>query len=369
MNAQHTLAELLRWVGGRWVNADRLPSVKAEGVAFSKASVLGEAPGDSVAFFFSRHYEAQLATSNAAIVITGEAFVAPLLASKLPLVSRAALVACADPYRAMAIVSEKLATTLRPTSLIPDPSPEPSVIHPTSVVHPQAVIEPGCEIGPLCVIEAHARVGSGSRLVAQVYVGARSEIGKSVRIFPGVTIYDGCFIGDRTRIHSGCIIGADGFGYAPERRSDGGVTHHKIHHLGGVRIGNDVEIGANTCIDRGTVGDTIVGAFVKIDNGVQIAHNCHVDEGAVLCGHVGLTGSASVGKYAYLGGRVGVANQVHVGDGAQIAGMSMVTKDVPAGAKWSGMPAREEREYLRQQVLLSRILRERDQAKGRGKNE
>jgi UDP-3-O-[3-hydroxymyristoyl] glucosamine N-acyltransferase len=135
--------------------------------------------------------------------------------------------------------------------------------------------------------------------------------------------------------------------------------------VGRVIIGDDVEIGANTCVDRGTLGDTRIDRGAKVDNLVQVGHNAHLAEGAVICGKVGLAGSASVGRFAYVGGLAGISNQVHVGDGAKVGALSLITKDVPPGESAAGNPQREGREFFKIQALLSKLLRER-QRKGEG---
>jgi UDP-3-O-[3-hydroxymyristoyl] glucosamine N-acyltransferase len=182
-----------------------------------------------------------------------------------------------------------------------------------------------------------------------------------------VTLYEWTRLGNRVRVHSGSVIGADGFGYAP-RKEGGKVTgHHKIHHLGRVVIGDDVELGANVTIDRGTVGDTRIGSHVKIDNQVQIGHNCQVGEGSVLCGMSGMAGSSKVGKYVYIGGQSGLANQVTVGDGARVAATTGVYTDVAPGMLVMGHPMREQKAHFRVHALLDRMLEER--RKNRGKPE
>lgn len=232
--------------------------------------------------------------------------------------------------------------------------PRPAGVHDQAVIHASARVHPSASIGAFCVVGEGAVIGEGVVLHAQVQVGARTQIGRDSVIFPGVVLYHDVVLGERVRIHGNSVIGADGFGYVQEK-SPRGVRHVKIHHLGTVRIGNDVEIGASTTIDRGTLGDTLIGDGCIIDNQVQIGHNCQLEEGVIICGCVGMAGSAHVEKFALVAGFTAVANKVRIGAGAQVAGFTPVTGHVPAGAKWGGMPAMPRSEYARLQVLFKRL--------------
>ena len=229
-----------------------------------------------------------------------------------------------------------------------------SKIHLTAVIHVTAKIAADAAIGPNVVVDAHSEVGAGSQLHAGVFVGPRVKIGAQTTLFPGVKIYQDTLIGARVRIHANTVIGADGFGYTPEKKN-GRVEHVKIHHIGRVRIDDDVEIGANSSIDRATMGETIIERGCIIDNHVQIGHNCKIEEGAIICGCTGLSGSVRVGKYALIAGMCGISNQVEIGTGARVSGMSGVPKNIPAGTDWGGNPARPMRDYFRLQVLFGRL--------------
>jgi UDP-3-O-[3-hydroxymyristoyl] glucosamine N-acyltransferase len=212
-------------------------------------------------------------------------------------------------------------------------------------------------------------VGEGCVLYPGVYVGAGAVLGQRCVIFPNVTIYEAVRVGNDVRIHAGSVLGSDGFGYAPRTRlgADGKpeVTgHQKIYHLGGVVIGDGVEIGALTCIDRGTIEDTVVEKSAKIDNQVHLGHNSRVGEGAVVCGATALAGNASIGAWAYVGGLVGITNHVHVGERAKVAALSLLSKDVPAGVTVSGNPQREHSEYLKVNAMLSRLLKDKKKNQG-----
>jgi len=219
-----------------------------------------------------------------------------------------------------------------------------------AVVAADAQLGPDVTIGPCAVIESQVIIGPRTRVLAGATVGARARIGASSILHPGVTIYPDCVVGDRVIIHSGVVIGSDGFGYATE---DG--VHLKIPHLGRVVIEDDVEIGANTTIDRGTLGETRIGRGTKIDNLVQVAHNVSIGEGAILVAQVGVGGSATIGPGAMLAGQSGVVDHQAVGARAIVLGRSGVTKDVPPGAMVSGFPARDHHEELRVQAAVRRL--------------
>jgi UDP-3-O-[3-hydroxymyristoyl] glucosamine N-acyltransferase len=221
---------------------------------------------------------------------------------------------------------------------------EQAVVHPTARVGPDASIDPFVVIGEGTVIGARCRIGSGT------VVGRDCRLGDDVTLHPRVVLYDGTLIGDRVEIHSGAVIGADGFGY---RLKDG--RHVKIPQFGVVEIGDDVEIGAGTTIDRGTFQTTRVGAGTKIDNAVQIGHNCQIGKHNLLVSQVGIAGSASTGDYVVLAGQVGVPDHIHVGDGAVVGGQSGLYRTVPAGERMLGSPARPEREQNRIVLCLEKL--------------
>jgi UDP-3-O-[3-hydroxymyristoyl] glucosamine N-acyltransferase len=236
--------------------------------------------------------------------------------------------------------------------------PEPPLapgIHPTAWVAGSARVDPSASIGACAVIEERAVIGHRARLGAQVFVGAGAVVGDDTTLYPQVVVRDGVRIGNRVIVHPGAVLGADGFGYAFDGRA-----HQKIPQVGGVRIEDDVEIGANTTVDRGTLGDTLIRRGTKIDNLVQIAHNCEVGAGAIIVAQVGVSGSCRIGDGAVLAGQVGVADHVTIGAGAILAAQSGVPGDVPAGATWAGAPARpvaEARRIWAAERLLPDLLR------------
>lgn len=354
MKEAFTVAQILNWVDGRVANHSAV-GLALEDVKVVEASPLGSAQPHQIAYFFSKSYQRELLTADPGILVTGEDFVAPLQAAGLPIWKNRVIIACKDPYLAMAVLSRKFAE-FHFASHLHDPAP---LVHSSAVIHPSAIIGKNVHISAHVVIEENAKIGEGSYLYPGCYVGARSIVGNRCILFSHVVLYEGTELGDEVRIHANSVIGADGFGYAPKREGKRIVGHEKIFHFGKVVVGDEVEIGASSSIDRGTFGETRIGKYVKIDNQVQIGHNVTLDEGAIICGGTAMGGSASVGKYAYIGGNCGISNQVHVGDGAQVAAHTLVSKDVPNGTTVAGTPQRESREHFKVHALLNKLLMER----------
>ncbi|MFG0283094.1 MAG: UDP-3-O-(3-hydroxymyristoyl)glucosamine N-acyltransferase, partial [Phycisphaerales bacterium JB039] len=223
---------------------------------------------------------------------------------------------------------------------------------PSAVVEEGAQVAPSAHIGPQCVVRAGASIGEGALLIAQVYIGRDARIGAGATLHPGVRVLDRCEVGQRSIIHANTVIGADGFGYLP---APGGAGLIKIPHVGSVRIGSDVEIGACSCVDRGKLGPTIIADGAKIDNLVQIAHNCEIGRSVVICGQSGLSGSVRIGDGATLGGNVGVSDNLTIGAGARIGARSGVMNNVPPGESWIGAPAMNMREQLPNMAALRKL--------------
>jgi UDP-3-O-[3-hydroxymyristoyl] glucosamine N-acyltransferase len=232
----------------------------------------------------------------------------------------------------------------------------PPTIHPTPGIHPSAIVALDAEIGAGVTVEAFAVIQSGARIGARCivgahgYVGHHAVLGEDCRMYPHVTIRERSLIGNRVVLHPGVVVGSDGFGF--ELR-DG--RHQKIPQTGTVQIDNDVEIGANSTIDRARFGRTWIQEGVKIDNLVQIAHNVTVGRHTVICAQVGISGSVRVGNYVTLAGKVGVNGHIEIGDGAIAAAMGAITKSVPPREILVGVPAKPAREYKRNLALLNNI--------------
>ena len=225
-------------------------------------------------------------------------------------------------------------------------------VHPSATIDPSAHIAADVAIGPGCVIGKEVRIGQGSRIHANVTVLDETVLGHNCVLFPGVVIYERCELGNNVIVHANAVIGADGFGYLP---SPNGPSLVKVPQIGSVWIGNDVEIGASTGIDRGKFSATTIGEGTKIDNLCQIAHNCQIGRHCILAGQVGLAGGVTVGDGAVLGGQAGVYEQLTVEPGAKVASKAGVTHRVPAGETWFGHPARELHSALREIAALRRL--------------
>lgn len=220
----------------------------------------------------------------------------------------------------------------------------------TAVISGDAILGADVSIGPNVVIGERAVIGDNVVIFANSYIGAESAIGKNSVIYPNVTIYHRCRIGERVRIHSGAVIGSDGFGYV---RTSTGIE--KIPQAGGVLICDDVEIGANTAIDRGTLGDTTIGRGTKLDNLIQIAHNVKIGEYCFLAGQSGVAGSTIIENGVTIAGQVGIAGHLHIGANAIIAAQAGVSKDIPAGSIVFGTPAQDKNKVWREMANIRSI--------------
>lgn len=304
-----TLAELARRLGAE-LRGDG--SIVVHGVAGIR-----EAGPGLVTFLANRRYEEFLAGTRASAVIV------PPGTAQVPV---AALIT-PEPYLAFV-------ESLR----IFDPGMEETAlpgVHPSAVIDPAAEVDPTARIGPFAVVGPGARIGARSVLMAGTYLGPAARLGTDCVLYPRVTVRKETEIGDRVVIHAGAVIGDDGFGFAPD-----GDGYRKIPQVGHVVIGDDCEIGANTTIDRATIGVTRIGRGCRIDNLVMIAHGVDVGDNTVICAQTGISGSVRVGRHVVIGGQAGVTGHVTIGDGARIGAQGGVTKSIPEGESWSGYPAR-----------------------------
>lgn len=278
---------------------------------------IGDAGAGDISFVANPKYAADAAATKASAVIVSEDWTADC---------PAVLLRTKNPDAAFA----------RAAVLFYTPAPAPAHgVHPTAVVAADAELGAGVSVGPLCVIESGVKIGAGTVVSAQCYIGFRSVIGEKSFLYPQVSLREFTKIGSRTILHNGAVVGSDGFGYSV----DGEGVRTKIPQIGCVEIGDDVEIGANTTIDRARFGKTKIGNGVKVDNLVQIAHNVVIGDHAVLVAQSAVAGSTSIGSKTILAGQAGVAGHLKVGSGVIVGGAAGVTKDVPDGSYVMGMPA------------------------------
>jgi UDP-3-O-[3-hydroxymyristoyl] glucosamine N-acyltransferase len=225
-------------------------------------------------------------------------------------------------------------------------------VHPTAVVYPGAEVGERVSLGPHVVIDEGAKVGDDCVVMAGSYVGRGARLGKETWLYPNVVVNDDCVLGERVTIHPGTVIGADGFGYVRE-----GEVHHKVPQVGTVLVGDDVEIGANTCVDRATTGTTVIGAGTKIDNLVQVGHNVEMEENVIVVAQVGISGSTRVRRGATLAGQAGIAGHIEIGEFAVVASQAGVTKSVPPNTQVSGYPAQPHSVARRIHALTMKLPR------------
>jgi UDP-3-O-[3-hydroxymyristoyl] glucosamine N-acyltransferase len=236
--------------------------------------------------------------------------------------------------------------------LQPPDQPAPAGIHPTAIVDPTATIAPTAHVGPLCIIGAGCTIADHAVLRARVTLGAGVRVGERCTLHPGVVCYDRVQLGRHVIIHANSVIGADGFGYRPDPSGKGLV---KIPHAGSVQIHDHVEIGASTTVDRGKMGDTIIGAGTKLDNQVQIAHNVRVGRGCAIAAQTGVAGSVIIGDGVLMGGHCGIADNIRIGHGARLGGFAAVMDGIPDGSTFMGYPAVPSRDFFRQISAVQRL--------------
>ncbi len=305
------LADIASLLGGELVgDGDRL---------IERIATLEAGDARSIGFLSNPRYQAQLATSAVGCVIVAPALREAAVARS----PEAATLVCADPYLAFARLTQWWAARTRRV-------PEPGV-HASAVVEEGAVLAAGVSVGPFAYIGRGARLGEAAVIGPHGHVGDGAEVGAGTWFKPRVTLLDGCRIGARGIVHTGAVIGADGFGFAPEQ---GRWT--KIEQLGAVVIGDDVEIGANTCIDRGALDDTVLGDGVKLDNLVQIGHNVRIGDHTAFAGCVGVAGSARVGRHCTAGGGAIILGHLEIVDHVHITAATLITRSILKPGQYSG---------------------------------
>jgi UDP-3-O-[3-hydroxymyristoyl] glucosamine N-acyltransferase len=231
----------------------------------------------------------------------------------------------------------------------PPPTISPG-IHPTAMVDPNVALGPGTAVGAYCVIQEGCEIGSGAIIFPLCYLGRNCKIGENTVLFPRVTLYDGVMIGKNCRINSGTVIGGEGFGYVKENG-----RHRRMPQIGTVVIGDEVDIGTNTTIDRSTTGSTKIGSGTKIDNLVQIAHNVTIGQNCCICGQVGISGSVKIGDRVVLAGQAGLKDHIEIGSDALVAAAAGVISNIPPSAFYSGYPARPHAEQMRIHAAQRRL--------------
>jgi len=325
----YTLAELAARVGGEVAGDGGLV---VEGIA-----PLEEAGPGQLSFFSNRKYRAAFEASRAGAVVVEPEEQVP--AGRTVLRARNAYLAFA-----------KISTLFHPPR---EPLPEVAV---GAVLHPTARVHPSAQVMPLASVAAGAEVGARTILFPGVQVGEGVRIGQDCLLYQNVVVRERCVIGDRVILQPGCVIGSDGFGFAFDPEGEGqGPRHYKVPQIGNVVIEDDVELGANTCVDRATLGTTRVGRGAKIDNLVQIAHNVEVGPLCLLIAQVGVAGSTKLGMGVVAAGQVGIVGHLEIGAGVKIAAQAGVTHDVEAGATIGGSPARPHSLWVKNMASLDHL--------------
>jgi UDP-3-O-[3-hydroxymyristoyl] glucosamine N-acyltransferase len=319
-----TLQEIVRRLGGR-VEGDAT-------LAVSGVATLDDAGPGEITFLANPRYRARLASTRAGAVILGP---------RDRDATAIARIVAENPYAYYA----------RTVALFHPPQPVVAGVHPTAVVDATATVAASAQIGPTAVVGPGARVGERARIGAGSVLGEGASIGDDTLLHPRVTVYHGCVVGARCILHSGAVIGADGFGMAP----DAGAWV-KIPQVGRAVLGDDIEVGANTTIDRGALGDTVVEDGVKIDNQVQVAHNCRIGAHTVIAGCTGISGSTVIGRHCVIGGGAGLVGHITLCDGVTVSGMTFITKSITVpGVYSSGLPMMPHADWLRNAAQLRRL--------------
>lgn len=304
-------------------------------VPVNQLAKIEEAQKGSLSFLANPKYEQYLYTTNASVVIVNsdQVLTAPL---------KATLIRVENAYSAFSLLLEKYDTIKLNKTGIEQPS----------FVHPSAQMGENVYVGAFAYVGANVKLGNNTKIYPHTYIADDVIIGNNVTLFPGVKIYFDCILGNNVIIHSGTIIGSDGFGFAPA--ADG--TYAKVSQIGNVIIEDDVEIGANTTVDRATLGSTIIRKGVKLDNLIQVAHNVQIGANTVIAAQTGISGSAKIGENCIVGGQVGIVGHITIAKGSQIQAKSGIGHTIEVeGKKWAGAPAVSFSDNMRSLVVINRL--------------
>ncbi|RNL50586.1 UDP-3-O-(3-hydroxymyristoyl)glucosamine N-acyltransferase [Pedobacter jejuensis] len=307
-------------------------------VAVTELSKIEDGKEGSLSFLSNPKYENFLYSTQASVVIVSKDF-------KPTQEYTSTLIRVENPYSSFTVLLDKYNEAVNANT-------EKSGIDKLAFVHPSAKIGKGVFIGPFSYIAENVEIADATKINAQVFIGENTKVGESCVFFPGVKIYHNSIIGNRVIIHSNTVIGSDGFGFAPQ--TDG--TYNKIPQIGNVIIEDDVEIGANTAVDRATMGSTIIKKGAKIDNLIQIAHNVEIGEHTVLAAQSGISGSSKVGPNSVIGGQVGIAGHLTLAKGTQIGAQAGLNFNITEENKqWHGSPAQPLRNWMRASVIFKHL--------------
>lgn len=311
-----------------------------------KPSKIEEGQDGSICFFHNEKYESYLYSSKASAILVSKSFV-----PKKPIT--ATLIKVEDVYSSVAVLLEKFGDLIQEKK-------EPT-LSPKAIIDPNSVLGDSISIGHFSIVEPGAEIGESGVVESHVYIGKNVKIGARCHIKNGVRILDHCVLGDDCTIHPNAVIGSDGFGFAPQQ--DG--SYKKVSQIGIVEIGNQVEIGAGTTIDRATIGSTIIEDGVKLDNLIQIAHNVRIGKNTVIAAQTGIAGSTKIGENCKIGGQVGISGHIEIADGTQIQAKSGITSSVKKPNTFLfGYPAINYKDYIRSYAVFKKLPQLYKQIKG-----
>ena len=306
------------------------------GVAINQLSKIEEAQSGSLSFLANTKYEQYVYTSQASVIIVNDDFIPSQPVS-------ATLIRVKNSYSAFSVLLEKYEEIIKSNK---------NGIEEYSFIHPTAKLGKDVYIGSFAYIGSNVKIGDGSKIYPNSYVADNVIIGKDVTLYAGVKVYFNCEIGDKSIIHSGAIIGADGFGFVP----DGEGGYRKVSQIGNVIVEEEVEIGSNTTVDRATMGSTIIRKGVKLDNLIQIAHNVEIGANTVIAAQTGISGSTKIGENCVIGGQVGIVGHITIANGSNIGAKSGVNNSIKEeNMSWNGVPLGTYRDSLKTQVVMKRL--------------